>query len=479
MEEIKNTIKSKKNKNNNIKQLRTPLGTHDLTTSDIQIREYIFNIAKKCFTSRNAEQLETPVIEQYNIVKNIYGQEFKKLVYKIPKTNSIDLETSSEDDDDLILRYDLTVPFARYVGMNGLKVFRRFQIGKVYRKDYPQISHGRYREFYQCDFDIAGSDENTGIYDLEVLELANDLLKKLLNNNFIIKLNHRQIIFEYLKNMSFEESSFNKISTILDKLGKKPQSEIFEELATISTNKDNIDNIKKFIDEIINMNKLNKSAHNIIQFLEENKFVSKPTLNIIANILNGIKELNFDNKIIFDPLLARGLDYYTGIIFESFYYDNKKTNNIISSSICAGGRYDNLIGKFSNLKSIPAVGLSLGVERIVGILEIIYKNKFKKNNNSPQIYVCSIGDNMILERIKLCSIFRQNNIIAQMSHQSNPKMRKQFDYVFQNNIPYMIVIGNEEIKNKKIKIKIINKKEELTFDREEGIKYLIENCNKI
>ena len=165
--------------------IRTPLGTRDLFGKDLLVREKIFDIAKKCFRLRNAVQLDTPVVELYTLVKNLYGDEFTKLVYKL----------NDGGGDDLILRYDLTVPLARYVATNGLKSFRRYQIGKVYRRDDPQISKGRYREFYQMDFDIIGDDQETCIYDTEILDLMVELLDKLIGcGTYSIKINHREIL---------------------------------------------------------------------------------------------------------------------------------------------------------------------------------------------------------------------------------------------------------------------------------------------
>jgi histidyl-tRNA synthetase len=166
--------------------------------------------------------------------------------------------------------------------------------------------------------------------------------------------------------------------------------------------------------------------------------------------------------------LARGLDYYTGIIFEAYYNDKK----IMQSSICAGGRYDNLISKFSNHGQIPAIGLSLGIERIVTILENKQKYLFTKNN--IDVYVASIGKDMLNERIKLCSLLRKYNISTMMSYLENPKMKTQFDDIFNYQVKYMIVIGADEIQSGKIKIKNISTKKEEIFDREQGINKLKE-----
>lgn len=443
-------------------RLRNPTGSRDFNSDDIAIREYITNIAKKCFINYGAEPIDTPIYELYENVQNLYGEEFNKQVYKF-----------RDDHDALILRYDLTVPFARYVGANGLLLFRRYQIGTVYRLDDPQIVKGRYRAFIQADFDIAGND-GSGIFDLEILQLANDLLYKLLNDQYVIRLNHRDILYQYLQKLNVSNDNLGTVCSSIDKLDKKSVDEICTELKQKNIQDTVIDNIKNFINDLTKYKDTNNiiNTFNHLDYLNQKKLIGKEIYDLFSILLNQLNFLGLLDRILFDPLLARGLDYYTGIIFEAYYLDK----NIMSSSICAGGRYDNLIGKFSNKGDIPAIGISLGVERIVTILENITSSKLK-SETKIKVYVASIGKELLLERIKLCNILRQNNVSTMISHLKDPKMKSQYDDVFSKNIPYMIIIGPREILSNTIKIKNMNLRTEETFDREEGIKKIISDTN--
>ncbi|AYV76465.1 MAG: histidine tRNA synthetase [Terrestrivirus sp.] len=450
--------------------IRTATGTRDLYNIDVKLRSHIFDVSKKCFECRNAKQLETPIFELYDTVKNIYGEEFNKLVYKL-----------KDESDELILRYDLTVPFARYVGVNGLQLFRRYQIGKVYRSDNPQISKGRFREFYQCDFDIAGNDGETNIFDMEICDLAVDVITRLIGHNFIIKFNHRTIITDYLTKLNIPPDMFNSVTTSIDKLDKKTIDEIKQELTNKFANYDNnnnnddmnniVDGIIEFIKNISSFNENNNSWEDRLKYLYEQQFITEDTYHMFFKIMTQLSAMQIDKYFSFEPLLARGLDYYTGIIFEGYYYDK----NVMESAICGGGRYDNLIEKFSNHGKIPSVGFSLGVERIVTILEIIEKDFIKQLNelNNPEVYICTIGQNMVNQRIRLASLFRKKGVNCIMSHSENPKMGHQMADVFDNNIKFMIVVGDKELKNNQLTIKKISTKEQFTLDFNDAINHIL------
>jgi histidyl-tRNA synthetase len=440
----------------NPQDLRTPLGTRDIANTNIIIRNLIFQKSKECFEKRDAVEIDTPVVELYTLVKNLYGGDFNKLVY-----------TLDDGNEKLILRYDQTVPLARYIAMNGLKQFRRYQISKVYRKDEPQVSKGRYREFYQCDFDIVGDDQKTNIYDIEILDLAVDVLNNLIGKNtYKIQLNNRNILYTMLTSFGILENQLNNVCIQLDKLDKKTWEEIRKDIRKEikDIDADILNNIDKFIQKIseyINKNNIMET----LSFLEQNKYISNETFIQMNYIFKTLDALNIINNFVFNPLLSRGMDYYTGIIFEATYNDK----SIIDNTICAGGRYDNMIGKFSNQGNIPAIGLSIGVERIASILEKM--GQFIKPRKSD-IYVASIGADMLQERIKLCCELRNMGFKVMMSQLANPKMRPQFDDVFNNNIPYMIVIGSNEIKDNKLMIKDVVDKSQASYDKNEGIVFL-------
>jgi histidyl-tRNA synthetase len=440
------------------RDLRNPLGTRDLDEIDTNIREHIFTCTKQIFKKRDAVQLDTPVIELFSTVQNLYGDEFNKFVYKLDDSNN----------DTLILRYDLTVPLARYVSMNGLKKLKRFQIGKVYRKDNPQINKGRYREFYQCDFDIVGDDNNTDIYDLELLDTVVELLDKLIGiNTYKIQLNHRNIINNFCNKNNIHENQINFVLSCFDKLDKKSWTDIQNELYELSIDK----KIINCMDEYIKNIQKYTNDYEILEYLLKCEYLDKNLYDKFNKLISIFKDLGIYNRFVFNPLLARGLDYYTGIIFEAVYLNKE----IMNSTICAGGRYDNMIGSLSN-NNIPAIGMSLGVERIATILE--KTEKYISNKTIPHVYIATIHSNkinMIEERVKLCCKLRKLGLCVVMSHLENPKMRVQFDEVFERKIPFMVVIGETEVQNKIIKIKDIDKKIENSYKIEEGIKYLLDS----
>lgn len=444
------------NKMNNDTLIKNATGTRDLNSKDIAIREYIFKIAKECFVKRGVTQLDTPVLELFGLVKNLYGDEFNKLVYKLEDGGAY----------DLLLRYDLTVPLARYVVMNGIKFLRRFQIGKVYRRDDPQIEKGRYREFYQCDFDIIGDDQNTNIFDTEIFDVLVEILEKLLGNKFIIKISDRNILYTLLRKFGVCDEQINLVCSTLDKLDKKNWNELSKELKLKNISQEVINNLENLIIKINDFNKIKDNSEQInkvLNYLDEEKIDNSSIKNILLNLV----ELDILKYIQFDLSLARGLDYYTGIIFEVKYLDG----DIMQSTISSGGRYDNVIGKLSGQTSIPAIGMSLGIERLATILE-----KTKKEiilDNQIEIYVASIGENMIRERIKLCCELRKLGLTCVMSHLKNPKMRPQFDEVFNMNIPYMIVIGEDEIKNNILTIKDVKQNVQHKKNKNEGIEFLL------
>jgi histidyl-tRNA synthetase len=442
-------------------------GMRDLNSNDVRIRDEIFGIAKDCYIKRGAQQIDTPAIEKLDLVKNLYGEEFDKLVYNLKDSS----DESDKSDNDLILRYDLTVPLARYVAMNGLKIFKRFQIGKVYRRDQPQISKGRYREFQQIDYDIIGDDLGTHTFDIEVLDLMHELLNKLIGNNFQIRFNHREILYDFLKKTGIDTNKIITVCSSLDKLDKKTLEEINLELKAKLIPDEMIEKLNIHINNFIEFSKIKDKTiqfNNVIEYLDKNDFINSKTKEIIDFIIRNLKSLGIIDNFIFDPLLARGMDYYTGIIYEANYCDL----DVISSTIAAGGRYDKMIGKFSNSGDVPAIGLSIGVERIAVIREKMFP---VNSNNNPQIYVASAGKNMLEERIKLCSKLRRLGFRCVMSHTKNPKMGLQFDDVFNGKIPYMVVIGENEIANNRLTIKQMDTKIQSDLPFDDGIKYLCDN----
>lgn len=493
---------------------KTAKGTRDIHFNDVLIYNNIINTCKNKFILRGAKQIDTPIFELEETFKNLYGEE-EKLIYHLSdnvcfdnnsnKTNVIDnvidnvIENDKDTKEQLALRYDLTVPLARYVATHGIDQMKRFQIGKVYRRDKPQMDKGRYCEFYQCDYDIIGSDQNTGIYETEILELFVDVLKSLLGDNqFKIRFNDRTILFNILRKCGVKSKEMKTICSSLDKLDKHDFEYIKDELLnTKKIAKEIVDKINSiyigFVTQINSLNNnsdVNKSQmERVLSFLikqnsSEHIIVESETLSLLTIIVDNLKRLSIIDYFQFDLTLIRGLDYYTGIIYEAEHIDK----NIMPSSIGGGGRYDKMIGKLQTIKKkgkgqdIPAIGMSIGVERIFTVL----KHDVKKSDSTIsicQVYVVSPklrkDENtdinkqlMVREKLAICQKLRQNNISCDMFHTNNAQLGKQFAYVDNNNIPYILIVGLKEIKENKVNLKNNQTREEQTLSLEDCIRYL-------
>lgn len=405
-------------------------GARDFTPEQMRIREQVFNTIRKVFKRHGGVEIDTPVFELKEVLTGKYGED-SKLIYDL----------ADQGGELLSLRYDLTVPFARFLAMNSVGNIKRYHIAKVYRRDNPQVARGRYREFYQCDFDIAGA-YGPMVPDAEVLTVATEILADLPVGKFLIKLNHRQLLDAIFDLSGVPAEKFRPICSAVDKLDKATWEEVKQEMVLEKGLAEEVaDKIGKYV--------LRRGEPLALwqAFMDEELFGT----HIQAN--NAMKELKilFDYlsamgslvHISFDLSLARGLDYYTGVIYEAVLLDG--TSQV--GSIAAGGRYDNLVGMFSpaNIQT-PCVGVSIGIERVFTILEQKAEqwNLFK--SSSIQVYIASIGPNLITQRMKLASLLWKANISAEYSHLDNPKFKKQLDEVLERNIPYVIVIGEDELK---------------------------------
>lgn len=423
--------------------MQVPRGTRDFNPSDVYLRKELFERIKNVLICYGGVPIETPVIENMETVKNLYGEEFQKLVYTL-------------DDDKLLLRYDLTVPLARYIANNGIINGKFYRVGKVYRKDVPRISKGRYCEFYQYDFDIIGPHIGLMIQEAEILTLTNKIMNNLLGSgNFTILINDRRILKHTLVTCGLDPELFKCVCSTLDKMSKISTDEMTEELAIKGVSGDVIMKILEFVELFQEV----RPTIETLQLLTDNGFIQDEVKEELTKLISYI---NF--QVQFTPTLARGLDYYTGLIYEVVYNDK----NIMESSIAAGGRYDEMLGKLSNKVAIPAIGISFGIERICTILEKV------DGNISPSIkvYIATIGKDMVKHRIDLCLELRDLSVPTEMSYSRKPKMRRQLDYVFKHNIPYMIVIGSTEVENGTVQMKNIKKKTQAEMSRKDAIKFL-------
>lgn len=427
---------------------RTPSGMRDFGPLQMAKRNYIIENIRAVFKSYGFDNIETPSMELLSVLTGKYGDEGDQLLFKV--LNSADfLERSKSTIEDFEkgskhllkkiaekgLKYDLTVPFARYVVMNRNDItfpFKRYQIQPVWRADKPQ--RGRYREFYQCDADVVGSDSL--IQDAEILLMIRDAYQRLNLKDYITKINNRKILTGISEaiGMAGKESEFCVIIDKLDKIGKEKVFKQLEEKGCPSSSFDDLDQM------------LNTPADQQLAFLKELLKDSETGLLGIQEIEEVFEFIEDEEnlQVEFDLTLARGLSYYTGAIFEV-----KPLNSKIGS-INGGGRYDNLTGVFG-LESTSGTGISFGIDRIYDVLE--EKNLFPETiTNSVEVLLISFDKECMKHAITVAGGLRKNNISCYI-YPDLVKVKKQFAYANKNNVPYVVVIGSEEMNTGKYNLK--------------------------
>ena len=348
---------------------------------------------------------------------------------------------------DLGLRYDLTVPMCRFVGMNpNMKLpFKRYQIGEVFR-DGP-VESARYRQFTQCDVDIVGCKEMTA--DAEIISLTSRAFKKL-GFDFKIKVNNRKLLNDILKYCKVEKNKLNDVILSIDKLEKFGLETVKKELKEKKTNKKVVDNIIK----IINIKGTNKEKIN-----ELKKLIKSDGLDEIESLLKYLKIMGID--VDFDPSLARGLSYYTGTVVEVFLKNSK-----VKSSVCGGGRYDKMIGDFLGKGDYPAVGISFGLDRIYDAY--IEKNKEEKKTVT-QVYIIPI--NTFDDSLRIAEELRREGVKVDIDLMGKGPS-KNLKYANSLGIPYVLFIGEEELKQNKVKLKDMKTGKERLVTAQELIIFL-------
>jgi len=420
---------------------RPPSGTRDFLPQEVKLREKVFNTIKKVFESFGFMPIETPAFERIETLMEKYGEEGEKLIFKILKRG----EQVTGGQADLALRYDFTVPLARFVAeyQNQLpKIFRRYQIGPVWRADRP--GKGRFREFYQCDVDTIGS--SSLMVDAEIIIVASDTLSSVGLADFNVCLNSVKVLKGLLEIYNIPKDLEKDFIVSLDKLDKLGIDGVEKELQNRKIPRNAIRlllaDFKSSIDVV--KNKIKKSE------------VGKNGLAEVDKVMDLVKPLMKKGKIEFSPFLARGLDYYTGSIFE-IYSEKAK------GAIAAGGRYDNLIGMFAGRK-IPACGISLGVERIVSLL----KEKENQEYSKSKVLITVWSENFQAESMQLAQEIRSKKINAEV-YLGKESIARQFGFASKNNIQYCVIFGPDEEKNQKVSVKDLSTGEQKSISRSQFV----------
>jgi histidyl-tRNA synthetase len=441
-------------------KLNTPKGTRDFSSFELKKRDYLLNILKDCFKAFNFQEIQTPSFENLTTLTGKYGDEEDNLMFKIlssgDKIKKADTEALKNDKltkfsnslSDKALRYDLTVPLSRFVSqnLNNLSFpFKRFQTQLVWRAERPQ--RGRYREFLQCDVDIVG--ESNFLNEVECIKIYDSVFKRLSMPKVNLRINNRQILDGISQLMNLE--SVNEIAPVLDKSDKIGYEGVIKKLTEKNISDSSINQLKFFLE----LNGSNQDKINSIRtkFISNN--ISIDGVDLLEKIINTSQKFNLNNvNLIFDLSLARGLSYYTGTIIEVSSPDEFNIG-----SIGGGGRYDNLVQE--NNPRLSGFGISFGFDRICLILDEL--NLFPNELDSSKSFLFL---NFGLDKIDKLLIFidkiRQKNIACEI-YPSDNKIKKQMDYANQKGINYVVIIGEDELKNSIFKIKDMSNGAESKF----------------
>ena len=421
-------------------KLQLPKGTRDFKPEEMITMNKIVSTLKEIFEVYGYSPLETPSFERFDILSSKYagGAEIMKETFKF----------RDQGKRDLALRYDLTVPMCRFVGMNpNIKMpFKRYQTGEVFR-DGP-VESARYRQFTQCDVDIVGCNDMSA--DAEIIALTDKAFKKL-GFDFIIKVNNRKLLNDILKYCKVSENKAEDVILSIDKLEKFGLETVKKELKEKNINQKTTNEILK----IINIEGSNKEKLNKLKKI----FKNSDGLNEISDLLDYLKILNINAEL--DPSLARGLSYYTGTVIEVILKNSK-----VKSSVCGGGRYDKMIGDFLGKGDYPAVGISFGLDRIYDAY--IEKNKEEKKTVT-QVYIIPI--NTFKDSLKIAEELRNEGVKVDIDL-AGKGPSKNLKYANSLNIPYVLFIGEEELKQNKVKLKDMNTGKERLVTAKELVLFL-------
>lgn len=448
-----------------------PKGTRDFSPTEVAKRNYIISIIKTHFETYGFQPIETPSFENSETLMGKYGDEGDRLIFKI--LNSGDFLSKVKDDlyakrdsnilasdiSEKALRYDLTVPFARYVVMHQNEIdfpFKRYQVQPVWRADRPQ--KGRFREFYQCDADVVGSDSLW--QEVEFIQLYDAVFTSLKIEGVTIKLNNRKILSGIAEVIGAKDKLID-FTVALDKLDKIGEEGVKKEMLQKGISEDAINKVQPLFnftgnnsEKLDKLKKLLNTSEEGSKGVEELKF-----------IIDTIEKLKLTSaQLVLDITLARGLNYYTGAIFEV-----SAPKEVQLGSIGGGGRYDDLTGIFG-LKNVSGVGISFGLDRIYLVLEEL--NLFPETvSKSLDVMFTNFGEKEAFQSLKIIKKFRESGIKAEL-YPDNAKMAKQMKYADKRNIPFVVVIGEEELDNHTCVLKDMVSGEQKTLSVDEIVNEL-------
>ncbi|OAT05937.1 histidyl-tRNA synthetase [Blastomyces gilchristii SLH14081] len=458
--------------------LKTPKGTKDWFGSDGLLRDRIFSTITEVFKRHGATSLDTPVFELRDILAGKYGED-SKLIYDL----------QDQGGELCSLRYDLTVPFARWLAMNpNVRNIKRYHIAKVYRRDQPAMSKGRMREFYQCDIDFAGANYDPMVPDAEILRIATEVFEELgWKGRYTIKINHRKILDGLFEVCGVPKEKIRTISSAVDKLDKMPWADVRREMVEEK-------GLDSAVADKIETYVVQKGGRELVESLLSDEALlanlsAKTGLEEMALLMDYLEAFDILDKISFDMSLARGLDYYTGVIYEVVTEgsappaapsageeaqniqkkskgkaknddDDDRSNDpsIGVGSIAAGGRYDELVGMFSSRAQIPCVGISFGVDRIFSIT----KARMGENNRPNKlcdvdVYVMAFGGKgftgLLKERMEVARSLWDAGLKVEFSYKRKPKPIQQFDAAEANAVPFAVILGEDELAAGQVRVK--------------------------
>ncbi len=438
-----------------------PKGTRDFGPAEMAGRNYIFDVVKGVFRKFGYKPIETPSMENLSTLLGKYGDEGDKLLFKIlnsgdafagvepgqlASSNALSLKVCEKG-----LRYDLTVPFARFVVQhrNDLAFpFKRYQIQPVWRADRPQ--KGRYREFYQCDVDVVGS--KSLLNELELVQIADEVFNKF-GINVCIKINNRKILAGLAEIMGFPDK-MTEITVAMDKLDKIGIDAVKKEMLDSGVDE------KGFaaLEPVLSFKGDTSEKLEVIRKTLASSEVGTKGVEELGSLFELIGKSSVSQEVEVDLSLARGLNYYTGAIFEV------KAKDFAIGSICGGGRYDNLTGIFG-LPDVSGVGISFGADRIYDVLAGL--DKFPKEAiEGTKLLFSNMDENSVAYILPLAAELRGNGVNCEI-YPDTAKLKKQFDYAEKNSIPYFVIVGETEVANGTVNLKNLQTGEQQTIAKEE------------